>query len=620
MSKYKVISYILCACLMLSGCASGGSETVATAIAAETAAITAPAEETTQTEESGIFTNRDMDASYSEADSIAIVLNGNDISCSSGNVSISGSTVTIQKEGTYLVSGTLEDGSIVVDADKTDKIQLVLNGVCVHSETSAPIYVRQADKVFVTLAAGTQNSLGSGGSFTADGDTNIDSVIFSKDDLTLNGSGALTITSPGGHGIVSKDSLRITGGSYAMDVSGHGLSGQDEVSIADGSFDIIAGKDGIHAENSEDAGFAYLENGTYRITAGGDGISASGSCQIADGDYSITTGGGSENGQQHTADQGFGRGQKEGSAPADRPQFDAQNVPERGAGGKGGMGGKGMDRMNLMPASGQNTAAPGSETDAVSAKGIKAGSLTIAGGSFHVDCADDGLHSGSDLTLLGGTFEIASGDDGIHAEKKVTVVSGAVNITQSYEGIEGQHVLIQGGDITLKATDDGLNAAGGMDGSGFGRRNDTFAANGDTPSIVISGGSVSITASGDGIDANGTLEITGGTVIVSGPTYGDTSVLDFDITGTISGGTFIGTGAASMAQTFTDSTQGVIFVNTGSQSAGTKLVLTDSSGSVILSHTPELDFEIVIFSAPAIQSGESYTLSVGNTTQNFTAK
>ena len=620
MKKHRVISLILCAAMALTACAATGADRTAVTVAQAVSTTGASSE---AAESGDAFSSRDLDASYSETDSVAIVLKGTDISCSSEAVSISGSTVTIQKEGTYLLSGTLADGSIVVDADKTEKIQLVLNGASIHSETSAAIYVRQADKVFVTLAAGTQNSLSSGGSFTADGDTNIDSVIFSKDDLTLNGTGALTITSPGGHGVVSKDSLRITGGSYAMEVSGHGLSGKDEVSIADGTFDIIAGKDGIHAENSEDAdaGTVYLENGVYRITAEGDGISASGSCQIVDGDYTITTGGGREAAQKTASNQGFGRGQKDGSVPTDRQQPDAQDFPERGGkGGMGGMGGKGMDRMNQMPTNEQSAAAPAAETDTVSTKGIKAGSLTIAGGSFHVDSADDSLHANSNLTVQGGTLELASGDDGIHADETVTILSGKIQITESYEGIEGKHIGIQGGEITLKATDDGLNAAGGMDGSGFGRRNDTFTASGDTPSIVISGGTVSITASGDGIDANGTLEITGGTVIVSGPTYGDTAVLDFDQSGAISGGTFIGTGAASMAQTFTGGTQGVIAVNVGSQSAGTKITLTDGSGSVILSHVPELDFQIVILSCPAIQSGESYTLSVGNSVQSFTAK
>lgn len=622
MRKQGIICLLLCAAIGLCSCAGTDNNTVITASATGNAETISAVVETSQSERTGtaVFSNRDLDASYSEADSIAVVLNGNDISCASKNAAISGTTLTIQEEGTYLLSGTLEDGSIIVDADKTDKIQLVLSGVSIHSETSAPIYVRQADKVFVTLGEGTQNSLSNGGSFTPDGDTNIDSVIFSRDDLTLNGTGSLSITSPVGHGIVSKDSLRITGGTYAIEAESHGLSGKDEVSIASGSFDIISGKDGIHGENDEDAslGSVYLENGSYRITAGGDGISASGSCRIADGEYIITAGGGSENGQQHTANQGFGRGEKDGSTPADRQQF--EDFPEQRTGGKGGMGSNGMDHMNQMPANGENPAAPAAETDTVSTKGIKAGSLIIEEGSFNVDSADDGLHSNGSLALQGGTFEIASGDDGIHGDETVTIESGSISITQSYEGIEGQHVVIQGGDITLVATDDGLNAAGGMDGSGFGRRSDTFTTSDDTPSIVISGGSVHITASGDCLDANGTLEITGGTVTVSGPNYGDTSVLDYDISGTISGGTFIGTGSARMLQSFSDSKQGVISVNVGTQSAGTEIVLADSDGNKLLSYTPAFDYEIVILSSPAVKSGESYTLSVGNTTQSCTAE
>ena len=626
MKKQEILSLILCASLILSGCASGsGDAVVATAAAAGTTPAAAVKEETSPAENTAVFSDRDMDASFSEADSIAILLKGDSISCDSDAVAISDSTATIQKEGTYLLSGTLEDGSIVVDTGKDEKVQLVLKGVNIHSSTSAAIYVRQADKVFLTLADSSENTLSSGDVFEADDDIQIDAVIFAREDLTLNGEGSLSIASPAGHGIVSKDSLRITGGAYTIDAASHGLSGQGEVSIAGGSFQITAGKDGIHGSNSEDtgAGTVYLENGTYQITAGGDGISASGGCRIVDGDYSITAGGGSEHGQQHTANQGFSRGQKNmgqgmDTMPADRQKPDAQGFAERGAGGMGG--GKGFDRMNQMPANWQEDMAPTAETDSVSTKGIKAGSLTIDGGSFTIDSADDGLHANGSLTLLGGALEIASGDDGIHADETVTISAGSVNITGSYEGIEGQHVTIQGGDITLIATDDGLNAAGGMDGSGFGRGHDTFTASGDTPSIVISGGTVNITASGDGIDANGTLEISGGAVTVSGPTYGDTSVLDYDIAGSISGGTFLGTGASSMAQTFTNSTQGVISVNVGSQSAGTQLTLADSGGTVILSHTPELDFEIVILSAPAIQSGESYTLCVGNTAQSYTAK
>ncbi|MDO5545110.1 MAG: carbohydrate-binding domain-containing protein [Eubacteriales bacterium] len=621
----KILSLILCAALLLSGCASGSEAAVATVTVGETAPTVVSVEETAQAEETDVFSDRDLNASYSESGSIAITLNGSSISSDSSSVAVSGTTATIQKAGTYLLSGTLENGSIVVDAEKADKIQLILGGVSIYSEASAAIYVRQADKVFVTLADGTQNSLSNSGTFEADGDTNIDAVIFSKDDLTLNGNGTLSITSPGGHGIVSKDSLRLTGGTYTIDAASHGLSGKDEISIAAGSFTIAAGKDGIHAENSDDAdaGTVYLENGTYRITAEGDGISASGSCRIVDGDYAITAGGGSENAQHSSSNQGFAGGQRGGNRPDDAMQQNGQSFPEWGGDKKGGMGGgKGMDRMNPAkePANGQDFAPPAEETETVSAKGIKAGSLTIAGGSFTIDSADDGLHANGDLTLWGGTLEIASGDDGIHADETVTTVSGTVSITESYEGIEGQHVEIQGGEITLTATDDGLNAAGGRDGSGFGMRGDSFTQSGDTSSIVISGGTVYVTASGDGIDANGTLEITGGTVTVSGPTYGDTSVLDYDQSGTISGGTFIGTGGSSMAQTFSGGTQGVISVKVGTQSGGTEITLTDSSGTVLFSCTPALGYEIVIFSSPEIQSGGSYTLNVGGSAQTVTAK
>lgn len=614
MRKHTTISLFLCASLMLTGCSAGKTEVAAAAV--QTVETTANTVQTApqQTEESSVFSSRDLDASYSEADCIPIVLSGDKITCDGTGVEITGTTATIQKAGTYLITGTLEDGSVIVDADKADKIQLVLKGACIHSETFAPIYVRQADKVFITLAAGTENSLSGGNTFTPDGEVNVDSVIFSREDLTLNGSGALEVTSPGGHGIVSKDSLRITGGTYEIEASAHGLCGKDEVSIADGSFAITAGKDGIHAENSEDpeGGTLYLAGGTYRITAEGDGSSSSGSCRILAGDYTLTTGGGSASAPHHTSDRGFG-GQKGENRPTDAGFMQQTgSPPEKGMGGKGGMGGNRKPQQTIEPVA--------EDTDTTSTKGIRAAELTIEGGTFTIDSADDGLHSDGDFTIRDGSFTIASGDNGIHGDGTVTVLSGSVNITQSYEGIEGLHVQIQGGTVVLTATDDGLNAAGGMDSSGFGGRGDTFAQSGDTPSVVISGGTVSVTASGDGIDANGTVEITGGTVTVSGPVQGDTAILDYDLSGVISGGTFIGTGASAMAQTFRDSSQGVISVNAGTQSAGTNITLTDSAGKLLLTHTPLLDYEVVILSTPDIRAGESYTLTIGSTSQTFTAK
>ncbi len=632
MKKQAIIGLLLCGALTLGGCGQEADKTAAPASAGETAAVFTSVVEGAgekETAEITVFSDRDTDPSYSAKDSVSIVLNGNEIICDSSTVAVSGTTATIRKEGTYLLSGTLEDGSIIVDGSETDKIQLVLNGVSIHSTSFAPVYVRQADKVFVTLAEGTENTLSGGGSFDADGEVNVDAVIFSRDDLTLNGSGSLAITSPGGHGIVSKDSLRITGGAYVIDAASHGLSGKDEVSIAAGSFDLTAGKDGIHAENTEDTekGTVCITGGDYKITADGDGISASGSCRILDGAFSITAGGGSENATRDTAGS-FGNRQNKmptGSTSGGAGQAGtARSFPDGRSGRKGGSpedsNSTGQMQLPQGNMSTLGSAAEAEEPNSVSTKGIKAADLTIDGGTLHMDTADDGLHSNGDLTVRGGTLEIASGDDGIHADGTVTILSGSITITESYEGIEGLYVCISGGNITLTASDDGLNAAGGMDGSGFGRRTDTFIQSADTPSIVISGGTVRITASADGIDANGSLEITGGDVTVCGPIQGDTSILDYDLSGIISGGTFIGTGASGMAQTFSDSKQGVISVNAGTQKAGAKITLTGSDGRLLLSYTPEQDFQVVILSSPDIRQGESCTLTIGNQSGTFTAQ
>jgi len=555
----------------------------------------------TSNDSSNLFSSRDFEVGYDETTSAVIQLEGDAATSTSNAVRISGRTVTITDEGTYIISGTLNDGMIIVNADKTDKIQLVFDNVSINSETTAPVYILKADKVFITLAHDTENTLSNGGTFTAVDENNVDAVIFSKEDLTLNGSGILTINSPAGHGIVSKDELALTSGTYHITAASHGLQGKDNVCIANADINITSGKDGIQAENADDTnlGFVYIESGTFNIISEGDGISASAYMQIDDGTFSIASGGGSANAVMKSNDfrGGFMGGGRRG------PGFNAGNI----AGG---------------------AASTSTEDNSTSSKGIKAtGNLAINGGSFNIDAADDAIHSNASITVNGGTFQIATGDDAFHADDTLTVVSGTINITKCYEGLEALHVKISGGDITLYASDDGLNAAGGTDQSGFGgmRGNDRFGGgrpgvSSSNGSIVISGGKLYINAGGDGIDANGTLTISGGYTVVCGPTVGDTATLDFDVSGIITGGTFIGTGAAGMAQTFSDSEQGVISVRVGNQPAGTAITLTDSNGNTIIpSYTPELNFAVVILSSPDIVKGETYTISIGSNSAEITA-
>lgn len=263
--------------------ATGGSDTTAT-------------QTESQFDVTDAFSKRDLSGEYDAAEAVPITLNGSAISASGEGVTVSGTTATITAAGTYILSGTLDNGAIIVDVSKEDKVQLVLNGVTISSADFAPIYVRQADKVFITLAEGTVNTFSNGGTFTAIDDNNVDAVIYSKDDLTLNGTGALKITASGKHGIVSKDDLVIASGTYEITASSHTLAGKDSVSIADGVFTLTAGKDGIHAENDEDEtlGNLYIAGGTFTIRAGDDAVHANTLLQIDGGTFDITAAEGME--------------------------------------------------------------------------------------------------------------------------------------------------------------------------------------------------------------------------------------------------------------------------------------------------------------------------------------
>lgn len=361
----------------------------------------------------------------------------------------------------------------------------------------------------VTLADGTENHLANGGAYVAIDENNIDAVIFSKTDLTLNGAGSLTIQSPAGHGVVSKDELVITGGSYTITAASHGLSGKDSVAIADGSFSITSGKDGIHAENSDDPslGFLYLADGSFSITAQGDALSAAGALQIDGGTFDLHTGAGSASVDISSSNDNFG------------PMGGGQQMGEM--------------------ASAETTAAE-ADVDAVSQKGIKAeGSFTITGGMFTLDTVDDSLHAGGDLLITGGSFSLRSGDDGIHSDAALTIQNGSFTIPYCYEGIEGLSITVDAGTFNITSSDDGLNAAGGTDSSGFrgpgGQSQDTFSSDAED-FILINGGEFTIVSTGDCVDSNGDLTINGGTLDLTCNGSGNTA-LDCDGAYTNSGGT-----------------------------------------------------------------------------------
>lgn len=287
---------LMCSMLLLAACSIGGTAGTVTLFsnAAEntpgTAAVTVSADQTAEEFTSDAFSKRDLSGEYDLNEAAAITLSGNTAFSSSSAVSVTGSVVTITEAGTYVISGELENGYVVIDASEEDKVQLVLDGAEINSGSFAAIYVSSADKVFITLAEGTENSLTNGGSFIAIDENNVDAVIFSKDDLTFNGPGSLAVVSPAGHGISCKDELVIAGGTYEITALSHGIEANDSLAVSNASIAIKAGEDGIHVENEDDdtLGNIYIESGSFSITCGDDGLHANTLIVIDGGEFDIT--------------------------------------------------------------------------------------------------------------------------------------------------------------------------------------------------------------------------------------------------------------------------------------------------------------------------------------------
>ena len=251
-------------------------------------------------------------------------------------------------------------------------------------------------------------------------------------------------------------------------------------------------------------------------------------------------------------------------------------------------------------------------------KGIKAVSLVeIAGGDIAVESMDDGVHSNGDVKISSGTLALSTGDDAVHGDNQVEISGGTINITKSYEGLEGLCIDITGGEIKVVSDDDGLNAAGGNDSSGnTGKMGaDPFAST-EGAYIRITGGSLSVKALGDGIDSNGDLFVEGGSIYVEGPENSGNGILDFNGTGTITGGTFTGVGNAGMFQVFSETSSQPVIVKyyEEKQAAGTAVEILDDSGTQLAQVTPDKEFSLLIFSSPLLETGKTYEIRTGEDT------
>ncbi|MFJ8265609.1 carbohydrate-binding domain-containing protein [Peribacillus asahii] len=525
----------------------------------------------------------DLYSNWKSKNYTSIQLNGTGANAKGdGEVQIDGSTITIKTAGIYVLSGKLNDGQINIDTEDKGTVRLVLNGANITSSDNAPIYVKNAEKTVISLQKGTENHLSDGEKYVYEdsSEDEPDSAIFSKADLTINGSGKLIVNGNYNNGIASKDELRITGGNIQIDAADDGLIGRDLLAVKEGSVTINAGGDGIKSTNDKDSskGVIAIEGGTFNIKAVNDGIQAETSLLIADGDFTISSGGGS---------------------------------PETIANREGSMPGPGQEQDKDQ----ENTTATSTDTESESAKGLKAAvEVAIGGGALKIDSSDDAVHSNNSITITDGDLNVASGDDGIHADSSILTKGGNITVTKSYEGIESKAITIAEGNIHVNASDDGINVGGGNDGSGMDMQADT-----EDSMLTISGGYAYVNSQGDGLDSNGSISMTDGTVIVSGPTMNGNGSLDYDQSFEMSGGFLIAAGSSGMAQAASEeSTQNsVLMTFSETKSAGTVVHLEDSEGNGIVTFKPQKDYQSVFISSPKLKKDTSYTLySEGSSTGN----
>lgn len=568
MASLLVASGVLGACSNQSATSASDSVSDNTSTSAQVENLDTSSATETLDNYYGTYEEEDLDTSYDEDSATKITL-GTTSKVTGDGATVADQVVTINAAGTYVVSGTLTDGQLVVNVGKEDKVHLILDGVDITNTSGAAIDIEQGEKIITTLAPDSENTLADGENYAlADGETEPDATFYSKEDLVINGSGSLTVTGNYSNGIRSKDDLILISGTYQVTAKNNAMKGKDSVAIRGGDYTLTTtAGDGIQANNAEDAekGYVAIDGGRFAITSGQDAIQAETNLSLQNAQMTLQT-----------------------AAGADSTNLDTEG----------------------------------------SYKGLKAGgALVVTSGDYVLNTADDALHSDETVAINGGTITAATGDDGIHGDNSVTINEGTVTISQSYEGIEAAEIYFKGGDVNVTATDDGINAGGGSDTASTGQFGaDNFAGGGpgggdqadESKFIEVSGGVIQVAAEGDGVDSNGNITMTGGTLLVNGPVSGGNGALDYNGTFAQSGGTLMAAGTSEMASNISDSSSQTavdIYFNSN-QSAGTLVTLSDSSGKLVAGFVPAKDFANLVISTPDLTQNEALTLGVGGTATN----
>lgn len=611
--RIQILAILMASSMILSACSSSDN----TSNANDTTSEIGMSLKTVSLEDSFSQTEDTSSDESQTTNIIDITLNNDAILCDSSNVSIDGSTLTITSGGSYSISGTLKDGQIVVDCSDSDKVNIILNGVDVSCSSTSPIYINNADKTIITLADSSDNTITDSRNAKTDDDTDKDisgSAIYSKDDLTINGNGNLTVTGNYNNGIVCKNDLKLSGGNITVKALNNGIKGSDSVTIKnDVAIDISCDGDGIKTDydttSNKDKGYIDIESGNITIKSIGDCLKADTYITIDNGTFDLTSNGGYTNGTSHNNDMG-------GMTPPNdfNPNQNGDMTPPSDF--NSNQDGDMTPPSDFNPnQDNQNSSDTSSDSETtLKSKNISAdGDITINSGTFNLNASNDCIHSNSNIIINDGTFTINAGSKGIHSDYDCTINSGNIEVQNSYEGIEGTNIYVNDGTINITSSDDGFNACDNTEtatgSNGFNVSSNAY--------LEFNGGYTYVNASGDGLDSNGDIKFNGGVVVVEGPTISANGPLDCGDDNniiTIDGGTLIAGGAIGMFEIpDSTSTQNTIYSVSTSAKAGDTIVLADENNNVISAIKTSKDMSGVIFSSKDIETGKTYHIYVNPT-------
>lgn len=611
--------------LAMEGCAAVSTDAENSAASEQAAAVIASDTEYASFEEVAAafdesaldldYSKRDLDASYDASSATVITLSGDSASVQGAGAQASVAGVVISSAGTYIVSGELTDGQLLVDAGDDDKVQLVLAGTTIHNEDGPAIYVRNADKCFVTLDAGTENNLSDGSSYALESDSDEPyATLFSRCDLTLNGSGMLNVTSAYRHAVCSKDDLVIVSGTYNISAVEDGLRGRDSVKVRDGVFAIQAGGDGIKSNKDDDStkGFVSIDGGTFGIQAGDDAVQGKTLVRLAGGLLTVAA---NDDAFHSDLEMHLLGASIEASAGDDAFHAETKLTVDGGT-------------VNVASCN----------------EGYEAEKVYVNGGDTHIVASDDGVNaSAADLsddadadtvssTLPNGGTPGAPGKGGGAATpdaggqapagaQRGGQAPSAAGVQQGGQAPDAAGAQ-QGGSAPEPPAGDNAGGAGGATDPGQ-QGGDPAAGGGvgqtDSSCLIqVNGGYVVVDSVGDAIDSNGNVEVTGGVLLVSGPTSDGDGAFDYDGSATISGGTVLMVGSTGMAQSFTGGTQ-AFAMTSASGEAGQSVCVVDGSGNVVVSLTATKRFGMVLTSSAVFAEGGEYALFIGGEAANANA-